>query len=101
MVIILKQNAKKEEVNELLQWIKAQNVDPQSIEGESQRILGLVGNTQAIDIDAITTFPAVENVRRIAEPYKKANRKFHEHDTIVDICGYKLGGGNFQVIAGP
>ena len=101
MVIILKQNAKKEEVSELLQWIKAQNVDPQSIEGESQRILGLVGNTQAIDIDAITTFPAVENVRRIAEPYKKANRKFHEHDTIVDICGYKLGGGNFQVIAGP
>ena len=54
MVIILKQNAKKEEISELLQWIKAQNVDPQSIEGESQHILGLVGNTQAIDIDAIT-----------------------------------------------
>jgi len=101
MVIILKQNAKKEDVSELLQWIRAQNVDPQSIEGESQHILGLVGNTQAIDIDAITTFPAVENVRRIAEPYKKANRKFHEHDTIVDVCGYKIGGGNFQVIAGP
>ena len=101
MVIILKQNAKQEEISELLQWIKAQNVDPQSIEGESHRILGLVGNTQSIDIDAITTFPAVENVRRIAEPYKKANRKFHEHDTIIDICGYKLGGGNFQVIAGP
>ena len=77
MVIILKQNAKKEEINELLQWVKAQNVDPQSIEGESQHILGLVGNTHAIDIDAITTFPAVESVRRIAEPYKKANRKFH------------------------
>ncbi len=101
MVIILRQNAKKEEVSELLQWIKAQNVDPQSIEGESQHILGLVGNTQAIDIDAIHTFPAVESVRRIAEPYKKANRKFHEHDTIVDIAGYKIGGGNFQVIAGP
>lgn len=101
MVIILKQNAKKEEINELLQWVKAQNVDPQSIEGESQHILGLVGNTHAIDIDAITTFPAVESVRRIAEPYKKANRKFHHHDTIVDISGYKIGGGNFQVIAGP
>ena len=101
MVIILKQNAKKEEINELLQWVKAQNVDPQSIEGESQHILGLVGNTHAIDIDAITTFPAVESVRRIAEPYKKANRKFHHHDTIVDIAGYKIGGDNFQVIAGP
>jgi len=101
MVIILKQNAKKEEVNELLQWVKAQNVDPQSIEGESQHILGLVGNTHAIDIDAITTFPAVESVRRIAEPYKKANRKFHHHDTIVDVAGYKIGGDNFQVIAGP
>ena len=76
MVIILKQNAKQEEISELLQWIRAQNVDPQSIEGESQHILGLVGNTHAIDIDAITTFPAVENVRRIAEPYKKATANF-------------------------
>lgn len=101
MVIILKQNAKKEDVNELLAWIRAQNIDPQAIEGESQRILGLVGNTQSVDIDVVSAFPAVESVRRIAEPYKKANRKFHEHDTVVEVGGLKIGGGNFQVIAGP
>ncbi len=101
MVIILKQNAKKDEVSELLTWIKCQKVEAQFMEGESQRILGLIGNTQAVDIDAVSTFPAVESVRRIAEPYKKANRKFHSHDTIVDVGGYKIGGGNFQVIAGP
>ena len=101
MVIILKQDAKQDEVNELLDWIKAQNVEPKTMIGESQRILGLIGNTQAVDIDAVTTFPAVESVRRIAEPYKLANRKFHPHDTVVDVSGYKIGGGNFQVIAGP
>ena len=101
MVIILKQNAKKDEVSELLTWIKCQKVEAQFMEGESQRILGLIGNTQAVDIDAVSTFPAVESVRRIAEPYKKANRKLHSHDTIVDVGGYKIGGGNFQVIAGP
>ena len=73
MVIILKQDAKQDEVNELLDWIKAQNVEPKTMIGESQRILGLIGNTQAVDIDAVTTFPAVESVRRIAEPYKLAN----------------------------
>lgn len=101
MVIILKQNAKKEDINELLTWIRAQNIDPQTMEGESQRILGLIGNTQAVDIDVVSAFPAVESVRRIAEPYKKANRKFHEHDTVVEVGGLKIGGGNFQVIAGP
>ena len=75
MVIILKQNAKQEDVNELLNWIKSQKIKAQAMEGESQRILGLIGNTQAIDINAVSTFPAVESVRRIAEPYKKANRK--------------------------
>jgi 3-deoxy-7-phosphoheptulonate synthase len=64
-------------------------------------ILGVVGDTAALDIDAISTFPAVETVKRIQEPYKKANRQMHEEDTVVEVGGRKIGGGHFQVMAGP
>ncbi|MDR1701098.1 MAG: 3-deoxy-7-phosphoheptulonate synthase, partial [Lachnoclostridium sp.] len=70
-------------------------------QGTSTKILGLVGDTLALDIDHISANEVVAEVRRIQEPYKKANRKMHPMDTIIDCGGVKIGGGNFQVIAGP
>ena len=64
-------------------------------------ILGLVGDTTAVDMDKISINPHVERVMRVQEPYKKANRKFHPEDSVVDVAGVKIGGGNFAVIAGP
>ncbi|RPF48536.1 3-deoxy-D-arabinoheptulosonate-7-phosphate synthase [Hydrogenoanaerobacterium saccharovorans] len=101
MVVILKQKAKKEEILTLIQWIKAQGIDVHIVEGTSTTILGLIGDTSLVDEDAIKANDIVANVRRISEPFKAANRKFHPNDTIVDVCGKKIGGGNFQVIAGP
>ena len=54
-----------------------------------------------VDIDLIKALDIVEEVKRIQEPFKNANRKFHPKDTVVDVGGVKLGGGNFQFIAGP
>ena len=101
MIIIMKQNAKKEDVGELMQWIRAKNIEIDVSEGQHKVLLGLVGDTTSLDINAISAFPSVEAVRRIQEPYKKANRQFHPEDTVVEVGGVKIGGGNFQVIAGP
>jgi 3-deoxy-7-phosphoheptulonate synthase len=64
-------------------------------------ILGLVGDTSDLDIDLISSLDIVDSVKRVKEPYKNANRKFHPDDTIIDVAGAKIGGGNFQIIAGP
>ena len=101
MVVILKQNAKAEQVERLITWLKAQDMDIHMSQGRQSTILGLVGDTSGVDIDLIRSLEVVEDVKRITEPYKNANRKFHQDDTIVDIAGVKLGGGNFQIIAGP
>ncbi|MBC8546985.1 3-deoxy-7-phosphoheptulonate synthase [Clostridiaceae bacterium NSJ-31] len=101
MVVILKQKAKKEEVVNLIDWIKKQGLDVHVVEGASKTILGLIGDTSKVDEDAVRANDIVENVRRISEPFKAANRKFHPDDTVVEVCGRKIGGGNFQVIAGP
>ncbi len=101
MVIVLKQNANKKQVEDLVLWLQSNNVVVHPTIGEYQTILGLVGDTKAIDVDMIDGLDVVESVKRISEPFKNANRKFHPEDTVIDIHGIKIGGGNFQFIAGP
>lgn len=102
MIIILKQGANKEQVEKISHWIESNaNVHVNPIVGSMTTILGLVGDTSSVDMGLIRSNELVEDVKRVSEPYKKANRKFHPDDSIMQIGEEKLGGGNFQVIAGP
>ena len=101
MIIILKKQAEEAQINALKKEMTDQGLGIHESEGVNTRILGLVGDTSIVDMRHIMANSIVENVQRIQEPYKKANRKFHPNDTIVDVSGVKVGGGNFQVIAGP
>ena len=88
-------------LSELIGSLQAQNFKTHLSEGESTTIIGLVGDTSVVDIDSLKARDIVEDVRRVSEPYKKANRKFHTDDTIIDVDGHKIGGGHFAVMAGP
>lgn len=101
MIVILKQNADKAQLAQLENWIRERGLDIHKSEGVNSTILGLVGDTSKIDIDLVGALEIVENVKRVSEPYKNANRKFHPKDTVIDVGGVKIGGGNFAVIAGP
>ncbi len=101
MIVILKPKLSKEEINPLLHSFEEKGLTCHLSEGESTTIVGLVGDTSKIDIDVIKANDLVEDVKRVSEPYKAANRKFHPEDTIVDVNGAKFGGDFFSVIAGP
>ena len=101
MIITLKKNADKKQVDCLLGWLRDHKVTPHVSAGESETIIGCVGDVARLDIGLVQALSVVEAVQRIQEPYKEANRKFHPEDTVVDCSGFKVGGGNFQVIAGP
>ena len=101
MIVILKQEARQEQIDKLTKFFGGMGLKIHLSQGEHSTIMGLVGDTTRVDEDMITSLDAVEAVRRIQEPYKKANRKFHPTDTIVDCSGVKIGGGLFQIIAGP
>lgn len=101
MVIILKKNAEKSEVEKLIHNIEDLGLKTHMIEGEQSSIIGLVGDTTKINDDDISANDVVEAVRRVQEPYKLANRKFHQDDSVIDVNGTKIGGGSFQIIAGP
>ena len=101
MVILLKKNPEQEQLDNLIHWLKGMGIETKFTVGHHSTILGLLGDTSIVDIDLVRALDIVENVMRIQEPYKNANRKFHPDDTVVDVCGRKIGGGNFQLIAGP
>ncbi|MBQ9300756.1 MAG: 3-deoxy-7-phosphoheptulonate synthase [Clostridia bacterium] len=102
MIISLKKDVRKEEMNHLISWLESYGVRTHISEGEFQTIIGLIGDTTRIDTDLISGLDIVDNVTRISEPFKKANRKFHPEDTVIKIAeGVEIGGGHFQFIAGP
>lgn len=102
MIIKLTQNPDKEQVNRLKEWLELQGVEVRPTVGENITILGLVGDTTKIDASLINALEIVETVKRIQEPYKEANRRFHPEDTVITLAnGTKIGGDNFTLIAGP
>ena len=101
MVAVLKQNATEEQIDNLTAWLESRGLRVHLSKGEFCTILGLVGDTSKIDIELLEGLEMVESVKRITEPFKTANRKFHPDDSVIDVGGRKIGGPHFQMIAGP
>ena len=101
MVVILKRDPDQAQLDSLMAWLGDKGINVHTSVGQSQTILGLVGDTSSIDIDIISALDIVESVRRVQEPYKNANRKFHPQDTVVKVGNTQIGGGELTVIAGP
>ena len=101
MITVLKAETTKKQRDKLIEWFKSQGLKVHISEGEFQTVLGLVGDTSKIDEELVESLEMVESVKRISEPFKSANRKFHPEDSGIDISGVKTGGGNFAIIAGP
>ena len=102
MIIVVKQGTPEKKLKELKTMLEGYGVSVNVSVGAQSTVLGLVGDTSSIDIDLIAAQDEVETVKRVQEPYKKANRKFHPDNTVVDVNGVvKVGGNQIAVIAGP
>lgn len=102
MIIVLKSTATKEQVEAFARQLEEENRVKTSVSrGRHSVVIGLEGDTSEMDMEAIEAKPLVESVTRIQEPYKKANRKFHPMDTVVEVGGVRIGGRALTVIAGP
>ena len=101
MIAILKHGTTSDQTKHLVQWLNRMNLDVHVSEGQEVTVLGLVGDTSRVDMDLLESLEIVDSVRRVSEPFKQANRKFHPKDTIIEIGDVRIGGGYFAVIAGP
>lgn len=101
MIAVIKNTATEKQREHLVSWIRGQGIDVHISVGHEYTVLGLIGDTAKIDMDLIASLEIVESVKRVAEPFKQCSRKFHPDDTVIDVNGVKIGGGNFALIAGP
>lgn len=101
MIAVLKHGTTQEQIQHLITWLKHMDVDVHISEGKEVTILGLIGDTSRVDMELLTSLEMVSSVKRVSEPFKQANRKFHPQDTVVCVGNAKIGGGHFAMIAGP
>lgn len=101
MIAVLKQGTTPEQTEHLIKWLKNMSLDVHLSQGQEVTILGLVGDTSRVDIELLKSLEIVATVKRVSEPFKQANRKFHPNDSVISCGNVKIGGGNFAMIAGP
>lgn len=101
MIAVLKSGTTPAQREHLVDWLKHMNLDVHISEGAEVTVLGLIGDTSRVDMELLKSLEMVETVKRVSEPYKQANRKFHPKDTVIEVGNVKIGGGHFAMIAGP
>lgn len=102
MIIVLKQGISQQQVEKFSKYLMENNdVTVNSWNGVHSTVLGLLGDTATVDIEKIEAQDIVESVKRVQEPYKKANRKFHPENTVIKVGDAVFGDGSLQLIAGP
>lgn len=102
MIALVKSTATEDQLEHFVRWIEGRGYSTNVSRGENETIVGIIGDTTKIDPFLLESMDIIERVQRVSEPFKKANRKFHPEDTVID-CGHGVlvGGGHFQVMAGP
>ena len=101
MIAVLKNGTTQEQRNQLIQWLRNMDLDVHISEGKEVTILGVIGDTSRVDTELLNSLEIVDSVKRVSEPFKQANRKFHPKDTVVEVGNVKIGGGHFAMMAGP
>ena len=101
MIVVLKHNVPQAKKEQLIAWLEHQGLRIHVSDGDFQTVLGLIGDTTKIDMDLVASLEIVDQVKRVTEPFKCCNRKFHPEDLVVEVGDVKIGGGNFVMIAGP
>ena len=101
MITVIRPGTKEEQIDSLIHWFREQGLDVHISRGEVHTVLGIIGDTAKVDTDLLEGLEMVEMVQRVSDPFKKANRKFHPEDSVIDCGGVKIGGGHFAIMAGP
>lgn len=101
MVIVMKPGTPEQEWKKIKSNLEGRGFQINEIVGSGQTILGVIGDTSALDMNMLKVNECVDKVMRVQEPFKRANRSFHPEDSVIDVSGVKVGGRKLTVIAGP
>lgn len=101
MIIVMKPGIPAGEELRVKSLMESKGFQIHESRGANFTLFGVVGDTAAFDMNQLRVYDCIDKVMRVQEPYKRANRMFHPEDSIVDVCGVKVGGKQITVMAGP
>jgi 3-deoxy-7-phosphoheptulonate synthase len=101
MMIIMKPNATPEQVEHVIEQVKAAGLNAHLSQGVEATIIGAIGETHNIPTDIFEVLDGVDMVKRITQPFKLASRQFHPENSIFPLDGFAVGGDEIAIIAGP
>ncbi len=101
MIAVLKQGTTDTQIENLSAWLKTQGLDVHISKGSMHTVIGLIGDTAKIDEELLESLEIVDSVKRISEPFKSANRKFHPDNSVITVGNTSVGGDIFAFMAGP
>lgn len=101
MIAILKNGTTEEQTQHLISWLRNMDLDVHVSEGAHVTVLGLIGDTSRVDMELLSSLEIVDSVKRVSEPFKQANRKFHPGNSVIEVGNVKIGDGHFAMMAGP
>ncbi|MEA4853514.1 MAG: 3-deoxy-7-phosphoheptulonate synthase [Christensenella sp.] len=101
MIVVMKNRATGDDIARVVDTLEKKGMQVQINSGVDCTVLGVLGDTYMVDKERIGIMGGVERVVSVQEPFKKANRKFHPEDSVIDVSGVMIGDGNLKVIAGP
>ena len=101
MIAILKDGTTAEQTEHLINWLQKMNLDVHVSEGAHVTVLGLIGDTSRVDMELLGSLEIVDSVKRVSEPFKQANRKFHPNNSVIQVGDAAIGDGHFAMMAGP
>lgn len=101
MIAVIKPGTTEKQIENLSEWIRSLGLDVHISHGRECTVMGLVGDTSKVDEELLASLEIVDSVKRISEPFKSANRKFHPDDSVINVGSTSVGGNVFALIAGP
>lgn len=101
MLVVMETTASAEMVEQVCKLIEEMGLTAHSMPGAQRTAIGVTGNKSQVDSDKILSQPGVRDIIHVTKPFKLVSREFYPQESIVEINGVKIGGGNFGVIAGP
>ena len=91
MIITIKENASESTIKALEDYVQSKNLMLEIAQGNNMRIAIVIGDTSLLDDNAIRSFDCVSDIKRLTHPYKLVSRDYQKEDTVIDVCGIKIG----------
>lgn len=103
MIVVIKSGTSQRQIDNLVHWLQSQGLKAYLSNSDYHIVLGLVGDTDKIDVDLLASLDIVQSVKRVTDPFKRCSRDFQPKDSVIELgsTGVKIGGGHFCLIAGP